>query len=230
MQKSTVFRNMMCCVHITFNSNGFDNIWRICDINPSFILRDVTKTRCNFAIQSATKQVHHRSTCTILALYVIHKLVVIRHSRLTASCLHTVKNDISKNTRFFILKKTRWAHCLTFSEQIPDLLDYHNVKSGRLLCDLHICFCCKAERITNYAELYNNTANLVHSFKVFSRIWWLGASSSGWVGLELMVFILHKAQLKQYSTPMGHYGVSRRGSRQAGVLYENWEVLAPYGV
>jgi len=35
MQKSTTFQNTPCCVLIIFNRNGFDNSWRICDINPS---------------------------------------------------------------------------------------------------------------------------------------------------------------------------------------------------
>ena len=34
IQKSATFQNTPCCVLITFNLNGFGNIWRICGIDP----------------------------------------------------------------------------------------------------------------------------------------------------------------------------------------------------
>jgi len=38
MQKSIIFGNTPCRVHITVNRNGFDNIWQMYDIDRSLVV------------------------------------------------------------------------------------------------------------------------------------------------------------------------------------------------
>ena len=58
-QKLTTFQNMLYCVLITYNCNGFCDIWRICYIDPSFYITSTDMFR-----QSTTFTMTARSTWT----------------------------------------------------------------------------------------------------------------------------------------------------------------------